>query len=194
MTEASRSVGVLLAAGRGRRFGADKRLHAMADGAPMAVAAASQLLKVCAVVVAVVRPEDDELAARLQAVGCRICACPNADLGMGHSLAAGVTATPDAAGWLIALGDMPHIRPDSYRQVIAALHAGASIARPSYQGTPGHPVGFASAWFAQLSTLTGDAGAREIVRQAGKLCLSCPVNEPGVIADIDRPEDLQAQA
>ena len=51
---------------------------------------------------------------------------------MGHTLAAGVAAAPDAAGWLIALADMPYIDPATYQAVIEALQTGASVAQPTY--------------------------------------------------------------
>ena len=71
-------------------------------------------------------------------------------------------AAPDADGWLIALADMPFVRPETIRAVLAALAKGAAIAAPSYRGERGHPVGFARAFYEELSTLKGDAGAREL--------------------------------
>ena len=111
-------VGILLAAGRGARFGGDKLLAitgsepnvAPSDFADLAgecigVAACRRLLRVLPRVVAVVRPGDAALAAALGAAGARIVRCPNSDDGMGASLACGVAATKDAAGWVVALGD-----------------------------------------------------------------------------------------
>ena len=60
---------------------------------------------------------------------------------MGCSLACAVRATPDAAGWLVALADMPYIATRSHQQVAAALRSGASIAATEFQGRRGHPVG-----------------------------------------------------
>src|SRR5947208_4959013 len=80
------------------------------------------------------------------------------------SLACGVQATPDADGWLVALADMPWIKPSTIRTLAAALTAGADIVAPSYNGERGHPVGFARRHYAALSALTGDEGARAIVQ------------------------------
>ncbi|MBC7860109.1 MAG: nucleotidyltransferase family protein [Burkholderiaceae bacterium] len=183
-------VGVLLAAGAGKRFGGDKLLHRLPDGAPMAVAAANHLRPACARMVAVVRPGHDELAALLLAAGCDIVVCPEAEGGMGHSLAAGVRATAGAGGWIVALADMPFIASASHRAVASGLRAGASLAASQYQGRRGHPVGFSGVWFAQLAALTGDQGARAILERHRAELILCPVDDPGVLRDIDRPADL----
>ena len=184
-------VGVLLAAGVGRRFGGDKLMHRLPDGTPLAAAAASSLRTACGRVVAVLRPDHELLASTLAAAGCEIVLCVDADKGMGHSLAAGVRAAADAAGWIVALGDMPSIAVSSHRAVAACLRAGASIAATQYRGQRGHPVGFSSAWFAELSALTGDQGGRAILAKNRQHLIVCPVADPGVILDIDHPEDLQ---
>lgn len=183
-------VGILLAAGSGSRFGSDKLLHRLPDGRPLALAAAQSLRAACPRVLAVVRPGNEELAGLLAEAGCGMVLCPEAHLGMGHSLAAGVQAAPDAAGWLVALADMPFIAAASHRTVLASLRGGASLAAPSHDGRRGHPVGFARAWFSQLTALTGDQGARAILENNRQQLVLCPVDDPGVIQDIDRPEHL----
>lgn len=183
-------VGVLLAAGQGSRFGSDKLMHRLPDGRPIAVAAATSLHSACERVVAVLRPEHGPLAALLAAAGCEIELCPEAEGGMGHSLAAGVRATADAAGWIVALADMPFIAGSSHQAVASCLRAGASLAAPQYQGKRGHPVGFASVWYPELAMLTGDHGGKTILEHHRRELTLCPVDDPGVVWDIDRPEDL----
>jgi len=183
-------VGVLLAAGAGTRFGGDKLLYRLPDGTPMALAAAAHLQPACERVVAVVRPAHAELAALLAAAGCDIVVCPEAEGGMGHSLAAGVRATADALGWIVALADMPFIASASHQAVASCLRDGASLAASQYQGRRGHPVGFSSGLFAQLAALTGDQGARAILEQHRTALIVCPVDDAGVLRDIDRPTDL----
>jgi molybdenum cofactor cytidylyltransferase len=180
-------VGVLLAAGTSRRFGSDKRLARLSDGTPLAVAAAQKLRAVCARTLVVVRADD---ASSLVFEGCEIIRSDDAWRGMGHSLAAAVAASPHAGGWLVALADMPYIEPASYRNVIAALHAGASIAQPVHNGKPGHPVGFAAHWYAQLIALVGDSGARALVQQAKVERVLCHVNDAGIHRDVDTSDDL----
>ena len=106
----ARIVGVLLAAGRGERFGGDKLRAALDGGDGVGVTACRALVAALPDTVAIVRPGDDGLAAELEAAGARSLACADAAHGMGHSIACAIGATPDAGGWVIALGDMPWIR------------------------------------------------------------------------------------
>jgi len=190
MTSTGKIVGVLLAAGLGRRFGSDKRLQPLADGTPLALAAARSLRAGCDEVLAVLRPGDAALAALLIAADCRVIYCAEAELGMGHSLAAGVRASPQAAGWLIALADMPAIAPASHAAVAAALRRGASIAVPTFTGRRGHPVGFSERWRDELEALQGDQGARRLLQVAPSEIELVTLDDPGILADIDTPADL----
>ena len=191
MQSASREiVGVLLAAGSSTRFGSDKLIHPLPDGTPIAMAAANKLLPACDRVVAVVRPDNDRLADALATARCEIILCPEAHKGMGHSLAAGVRATSDAAGWIVALGDMPFIASSSHHAVAHRLKGGASLVATQYRGQRGHPVGFSNRWYAELTALTGDQGARTILTQHSRQLVLCVVEDPGVLHDIDRLADL----
>ena len=183
-------VGVLLAAGQGRRFGSDKLLHPLDEGIPMAVLAARRLKAACPACIAVLRPEQTLLAGLLAEEGLQLVWCTEARDGMGHSLAAGVAASPDAGGWLVALGDMPFIQPHTLRQVLAALEAGAPLAAPWLNGQRGHPVGFAACWRAELLALAGDAGARDILGRHAQAIARIETTDGGVLRDVDTPGDL----
>ena len=183
-------VGLLLAAGRSQRFGSDKRLQPLADGTPMALAAARKLASACQRSIVVIRPGDTALAGLLNDAGLETLVCPSAELGMGHSLAAGVAACPDADGWMVALADMPYIAAASYHAVRDALQRGAKLARPVHGGRPGHPVGFAAEHRDALLALTGDQGGKAILEAHPGLLLPCPVDDPGVLHDVDRPEQI----
>ena len=185
-------VGILLAAGSSRRFGADKRLHLMADGTPMALASARNLAAVCARTIVVIRPNDTALASILADEGLEIVVCAEAQLGMGHSLASGVAASKDAAGWLVALADMPYIEPTSYGAIIHAMQGGAALARPIHDGRSGHPVGFAAAYLDNLLALTGDQGGKTILEADPALLVPCQVYDPGVLKDVDIPMQIDA--
>ncbi|MEA3641168.1 MAG: nucleotidyltransferase family protein [Lamprobacter sp.] len=180
-------VGLLLAAGEGRRFGSDKRLQLLPDGTPMVVAAARPLRSVLSRVLAVVRAPGP-VADRLAAEGLDVMICPAASAGMGHSIACGVAASRDADGWLIALGDMPWISASSIAVVAEALIAGARVVRPVHAGVAGHPVAFSASFGPALQRLQGDQGARGLLRQVAVTEVLC--NDPGVLRDVDRPQDL----
>lgn len=184
--------GLLLAAGQGRRFGADKLLQPLADGTPVAVAAARALKSACPDSLAVLRPEQDVLAALLEAEGLTVVRCAAARYGMGHSLAAGVAASADTDGWLVVLADMPCIGVPTLRRVAEAVAGGAALAAPTYAGRRGHPVGLAARWKDALLALEGDEGARAILRQHAALLQTLETDDPGVLQDVDTPADLAA--
>lgn len=187
---AAEIVGLLLAAGQGRRFGSDKLLHQLADGTPLAVAAARTLRAACPRAIAVLRPEQRQLAALLVAEGLETVLCQESSDGMGHSLAAGVAASADAVGWVVALADMPFLRAETIRQVVEALSDGAPLAAPFHAGRRGHPVGFAARWRDALVALAGDEGARAIIGTNQESLVPIATDDPGVLRDVDTPADL----
>ena len=183
-------VGLLLAAGTASRFGADKLLHRLPHGVPIAVQAARHLRSELPQVVAAVRPASDELERLLAAEGVRTVVCERAAEGMGASLACAGRAAGPADGYVGALADMPFVRPSSIAAVRDALAAGAVLAAPYFHARRGHPVGISARFRAELETLGGDEGARRIVAMHGAELVKVPVGDPGVIRDIDRPADL----
>ncbi len=182
--------GLLLAAGSAKRFGSNKLLHALPHGVPIAVQSARHLKPESSAVVAVVRPGQDTLYKVLQAEGCNVVVCENADEGMGASLACGARAAGEADGYLVALADMPFIRRSSIAAVREALEKGAALAAPYWRGRRGHPVGISRAFYDQLVELKGDEGARSILAANEARLVKIPLGDPGVLRDIDRPEDL----
>ncbi len=183
--------GILLAAGKGSRFGGDKLLHPLANGTPMGVQSARRLQVGCDHVIAVVKPHDDLLAELLTQEGCKVVVCAAAGGGMGHSLAAGVRAAAQAEAWIAALGDMPYILPSTYQALRDALSGGAALAAPTYREQRGHPVGFSRPWFDALAALKGDQGARSIIQHHLDRMVLCPVADAGILHDIDHPVDIR---
>lgn len=185
--------GVLLAAGEGRRFGGAKLLHPVADGRPIGLAALQALQAALDRVIAVVAPGQAAMAELFTKAGARVVVCPNAFAGLGASLACGVRAAPDDA-WLVALADMPCIRPSTVACVAAAIAHGARLAAPVYQGRRGHPVGFDNRFFARLSALSCDEGARHLLQAHRQELRLIPTDDPGVLFDVDTPADLAVLA
>ncbi|WP_342115441.1 nucleotidyltransferase family protein [Pseudoduganella sp. OTU4001] len=190
--------GVLLAAGSGSRFdpgGARyKLLQALPGGELVVAASARALLAAVPRVVAVVRPQDADTAHLLRELGCEVVACADAASGMAASLVCGVQHAQDADGWLIALADMPYVRPATMAalaQAVAPRDAERldAIAAPVFGGRRGNPVAFGRAHLQALLALDGDQGARSILKNN-------PVNElmvddPGILQDIDTPSDIK---
>jgi len=185
-----RVVALLLAAGRGRRFGSDKRLARLPDGRGLLAASAERALQVFAEVHVLLRGEDDTQAMGLPDT-CRIIRCPDADQGMGHSLAAGVRSLAgcEADAIAVLLGDMPWVAADSLWQLCQQA-AAERIVYPLYEGQRGHPVLFGRAFWPALQTLTGDEGARALLQAQAAACQVVALADPGVLRDVDRPQAL----
>jgi molybdenum cofactor cytidylyltransferase len=183
-------IGILLAAGFSRRFGANKLLACMPDGRPVAAHAARALIQALPGSVAVVRPGVEALEQALRDEGLAVTVCPDAIEGMGASLAHAVRTLDGrpAAGFVVALADMPFIRPETIAEVAARLPAATRPLAPGLGGERGHPVGLPAGLRDELSRLTGDQGAREIIRRDGIDLFDC--DDPGVLRDIDQPRDL----
>lgn len=181
----------MLAAGSARRFGSDKRLHAI-DGVPMLARTLALYRAVFAEVGVVIRPREPAVAALVAAGGGRVIEAADAALGQSRSLAAGVAAMRDAGGLVIGLADMPFVRHDTLRAIVAAMvQRPDAVVRPRHAGRPGNPVGFPPAAFAALTRIEGDVGARQVVA-ASDIVHMVDVDDPGVHDDVDRPPPKDA--
>ena len=183
-------VGLLLAAGSATRFGSNKLQHPLPHGVAIAVQAARHLKAEVPRVVAAVRPGAEETARALAAEGCEVVVCERAAEGMGASLACAAQAAGDADGYLVALADMPFVRPSTIAAVRDALAGGAVIAAPYFRARRGHPVGFAGRLRSALAALAGDAGAKSVLDAHAAQLVKVPVGDPGALRDIDQPSDL----
>jgi molybdenum cofactor cytidylyltransferase len=238
----ARVVGLLLAAGRGRRFAAaraadrtgraagrddaaaagddadadgrdvrgrarrppadaarpDDKLLAPVDGAPVARRALEALSAGCDAVVAVVGPHASP-ALRDALAGARLVECADADLGMGHSLAAGARAAAGdgADAVLVMPADMPWLAPGTARAIAEAAREGEAGERALRivvpvlaDGRRGHPVAFGAAHLPALARLTGDRGARALLDAHPTRVFR--TDDAGILRDVDTPRDLPA--
>ncbi|TBU78424.1 nucleotidyltransferase family protein [Phytopseudomonas daroniae] len=179
---------LVLAAGRGRRFGADKRLARLEDGRTLLAATLALAGEAFDEVWVVLRAEDPPTLA----AGCRVVRCADADAGMGHSLAAGGRAVAQGStveALAVLLGDMPWISPHSLRLLQTRSDA-RSILLPEYRGQRGHPVIFGRRFWPALANCRGDQGARGLLLQEASACRILPVDDPGVVRDVDHRADL----
>lgn len=185
---------LILAAGAGRRFGADKRRARLSSGETLLEATLSVLCPADPLPLLVLRPGETAPAPFQDQV--RVIPSPRWAEGQGHSLAAGVKAWDAAAApWLlIALGDMPYLQRETLRALERACADAQTtpgplpLIAPSFQGQRGHPVAVPSRLRATALALTGDQGLRALfVSEPVRLL---PGQDPGVCRDVDRPEDL----
>jgi molybdenum cofactor cytidylyltransferase len=186
---------VVLAAGRSSRFGAGHHKLAQPLGEStvlaqtIAAAIASHLRTVVVTTSTFVEIARSSVAARDVVVLPEVGADGALLLGMGVSIAAGVSACPDSSGWLVLPGDMPLIQSATLVAVARALDHHA-VAFAQYRGRRGHPVAFAAELYPELTALVGDEGARRIV--ARYPAFPVELDDAGIMVDIDTEDDLEA--
>lgn len=189
--------GLILAAGRGTRFGADKRLARLPDGRTLLEATLARHAGVSQPLLIVLRPDDEAASALASQHGAQVVICDpvdqadHVDQGMGDSLACGARALldmPEVEGVVVDLADMPAVSAETLLQVHQALRDKGQAVVPLYQGQMGQPRGLPRACFEALSQLRGDQGARHLLdwQQA----VHIEVDDAGILLDIDRPADL----
>jgi molybdenum cofactor cytidylyltransferase len=193
-------VAIFLAGGRGARYaqekpGANKLLEALPDGRAVVSHALGAYLETADEIIAVVATADAEVLPHLRVSGVRTIVAPDAKLGMGHSLAAGAREAiyrfPNLAGVVVGLADMPWLKAETVSSVVRALREDAYDAvRVRNAGRFGHPVGFVAPQVSRLTTLSGDAGAREILATGALKIRYIDVPDAGCLLDVDRPNDL----
>ena len=113
---------------------------------------------------------------------------------MGASLACAARAAAHADAFVVALADMPFIRSSTIAAVRDALAAGAPLVAPYFRARRGHPVGISAKFRSELEALRGDEGAKKIVAANEASLVKIPVGDPGVLRDIDTPQDLVPRA
>lgn len=199
MTANNPVIGLLLAAGEGSRFGGEKLLQTLADGTPIGLQAAQQLAAQVDELICVVRPNDHALQALFSAEGFTVLPNPEHLSGLSSSLKAGVAARPNAAYWLVGLGDMPFIQPATYACVRATLNQQLKqpthtqrLLRTRLNGKAhGHPCALPQRYRAELLALNGDSGAAKLFKQAKPSDVQLiDTDDCGVLRDIDVPADL----
>lgn len=187
---------IVLAAGTGKRFGGGKLTSAWADGLLLDAALAAAFASP-ARTVSVVWGADGrvlEAASRFasrsgQAPRLRMIHALDHAEGIAASLRAGVSGLPkDCGGVFIFLGDMPKVPHGLAARLAEAVRGGAWAAAPVFGEQRGHPVLFGKKLFAVLKTQTGDQGAGKLLDALGDDLARIPVEDPGVLFDVDQPQ------
>lgn len=188
---------IILAAGSSRRFGDDKRKTLLNEGDSVLVRTINNVASILGSTLVVLRFGDrqyaDELGDMIEQPNVSYFLAPDSAKGMAHSLGNAIHSVSDLDAIMVFLADMPYIQTDTVNKLLTALdtHEGeAPIIVPTLNGTPGHPVIFDQAYFAELQALEGDRGARSVVDGHQDNLVLVEVDDPGVLKDIDTPNDL----
>lgn len=182
--------GILLAAGRSLRMGQPKLLLPW-QGVPLVRHVAQQALasKLDELIV-VVGHRAAHVTAALHDLPLRIVHNQAFLDGQSTSLRSGLAALPaDVDAAVVLLADQPLLRPSTIDTLMDAYHQrGAAIIAPKFGGQRGNPVLFAHTLFAELAAITGDQGAREVLRTHAAEISLIDVDDIGVLLDLDTPD------
>jgi molybdenum cofactor cytidylyltransferase len=186
---------VVLAAGQSRRAGGINKLLAEIDGVPIlgrvldAVAASG-----AGPVVVVTGHQADRVRAACAGRDVSFAHNPDYADGLSTSLRTGVAALPGGLdGAIVCLGDMPRVSARHIDRLVAAFNPleGRAICVPTAGGKRGNPVLWAARFFPDMQEIAGDVGARHLIGIHEDVVAEVPVDDDGVLLDLDTPEALR---
>lgn len=184
---------IVLAAGKGERFEGLKQLTEV-DGEPVLQLILQSISKIDWALspLLVLGHERERIENAVDTCGFKVIENENWQQGLSTSLKSGINAAPrNASGYLFFLGDMPLISSDIIKVVLNRADSGSSIVAPSYQGKRGFPVYLSRQLEENLLTeISGDKGAREIIRKKPDQLTLINTEDRGVIMDLDEKSDL----
>ncbi|WP_431025409.1 nucleotidyltransferase family protein [Halomonas sp. H5] len=193
MASSPRVIALIMAAGRARRFGSDKRLARLPGGGTLLAATLAGTRHLFAERFLVIGGHDAPGHRLADAAGVGSLVAPRAELGLGHSIADATSELLrhdlEAEALAVVLGDMPGVAATTYAGLVGAAASGR-IVRPGYHGRPGHPVLFGRDFWPALARLAGPKGARDVIAAHHSALCRIEVDDPGIRIDVDRPEDL----
>ncbi|NUB43317.1 nucleotidyltransferase family protein [Fertoebacter nigrum] len=183
---------LILAAGASSRMrGGDKLLEEVAGHPLLARQARAALDTGCPVRVAL-PPDRPARHAALDGLDVDVVTVADANTGMAASIRAGVAGLPGAV--LLLLADLPEITRDDLERVLAAQPADPDmiLRGTAADGTPGHPVLFPPWAVPALARLTGDTGARDLLKAEAARTRLIALPDAHATTDLDTPEDWAA--
>lgn len=193
---APRAAAIVLAAGRGSRFGAAPKLASPYGGEPLLRRAVDAALDAgAAPVIVVLGHRADQLRGLIADLPVRVVENAHYGEGLATSLATGLGAVPaDADAAFVLLADMPRVRAAHLGRLLAAFDPaeGRAICVPTFAGRRGNPVLWGRALFVELGQLSGDEGGRVLIARHPDLVCEVAMDDDGILFDIDEPAALMA--
>jgi len=181
---------IVPAAGRSQRAGSHNKLALPFGETTVLGSVLSKSVALGGRTIVVTGFQADVLQALVEGTGADLAYNPHFDEGMASAIVAGVSYDPLAGAYLIWPGDMPEISLETARILVSNGRHGR-IAVPTHENRRGHPVLFSGTFRDDLLRLTGDAGARAILRRHPEAVDEIPVSDPGIFVDIDTLTDHQ---
>lgn len=181
---------LLLAAGRSSRMGGCDKLMEPVGGVPLILRQARAVVA-AGLDLSVALPGPDHPRARaLEGMPHRPLGLPGSAEGLGGTLRDGVAALPGTGRFMILAADLPGITSEDLARV-AGTDPGAArvVIATDAAGALGHPVLFDGSLRAAFAALSGDDGARAIVRSQKGAILTVALPCDHATRDLDTPED-----
>jgi molybdenum cofactor cytidylyltransferase len=185
---------IVLAAGASRRLGRPKQLLPLGGEPLIRHTVRNALAARASEVVVVLGNQADAIEQAIGPLGQRVVFNPDFADGQSTSMVAGIRALPaDTDAAMIVLGDQPTVSPALLDALIDQYErANAAIVQPRYQGgIPGNPVLLAAPLFPELLAVSGDLGAREVIRAHRSEIVFVDTDAP-VPPDVDDEGDYAA--
>jgi molybdenum cofactor cytidylyltransferase len=196
VARAPKIAALVLAAGQSRRMGPVNKLLADVDGRPMvANVVDAALASKASPIVVVLGHQEDRVRTALSGRTVTTVVNPDYAGGLSTSLQRGIAALPaDVDGAVVCLGDMPAVSAAVIDRLIAAFDPveGRLICVPTYNGKRGNPVLWDRRYFAEMTGIAGDVGARHLIGAHDEAVCEVAMGDPGVLLDLDTPEALAA--
>ncbi|MCB0167535.1 MAG: putative selenium-dependent hydroxylase accessory protein YqeC [Anaerolineae bacterium] len=188
-----RSAAVILAAGGSTRFGSPKQLAPWRDKTFIEHVVDTTLASAANPVIVVLGAEVEQCRRLLQHKSVTIVINDRWADGQSTSMQAGLAALPaNVSSALFLLVDLPGVTADVLNAIIDRHRQTlAPLVWPEFAGRRGNPVLFDRALFAELSHISGDTGGRPVLLAHKDQAERVIVAQPGIIQDVDRPEDLE---
>jgi xanthine dehydrogenase accessory factor len=192
--------GLVLAAGRGKRFGAASKLLADVDGQPVLrhVVEAALAAKLDPVIVVLGAGAEAGLQAieGLDDARLRVVFNPSWKSGKASSIETGLREVPaDAPGVVALLGDMPRVPTWLIERVRSEFELSGRLTFPVFPGDEGpekgHPTAYPRELFGEVGQLVGDDTALEAARRHWGEAVKIPLEDGRTQADIDTAADLE---
>ncbi|HEY3567115.1 MAG TPA: nucleotidyltransferase family protein [Thermoanaerobaculia bacterium] len=193
------TVAVLPAAGASRRMGRPKLLLPF-NGGPLVAGVVNALLGGgVEEIVLVTAPEDEDLRGWARRSGIESAVNPDPGRGMLSSIQAGIAALGGAAELarrsatlLVSPADLPNLQAETVIELLRRMReSGALLAEPVFHGRRGHPLGVAPWLIPEIETLDLGIGLRQLRNRHEAELLEVPVEDAGVVQDVDTPEEYE---
>ncbi|MGK2859621.1 MAG: NTP transferase domain-containing protein [Thermoanaerobaculia bacterium] len=181
----------ILAAGGSARMGMPKQLLDVGGESMLRRAARAAVASRSGEVVVVVGARSDAIERELSELPVRIVENGDWQSGIASSVIAAVAAIEetDARAVVLALADQPFVGATHLRRLAATIRASdARIVASAYPEGGGVPAAFDRELFAELKSLRGDTGARDLIRRLPGLTIEIPIENP---ADVDTREEYE---